>query len=107
MPFAGAGFCVTRWPRLLTFTRLSLLILPRLTGLTFIRFAWLLPRFTRLPCLALLAGFTWLTRFAGLSGFALLTGLTIRCLLGSRLFSCLPCSLFRRSPLSRFLVDHF
>ena len=72
MPFAVAGFCVTRWPRLLTFTRLSLLILPRLTGLSFTRFTRLLPRFTRLTRFTwLLTWFTWLTRFAGLSGFTL------------------------------------
>ena len=105
MAFAAAGLCVTWLPRLLTFTRLSLLILPWLTGLSFTRFTRLLPRFTRLTFTRLT--FTRLTGFAGLSGFTLLSGLIIRRLLGGSLFCRLPCRLFRCGPLSRFLVDHF
>ena len=123
MAFAVAGFCVTWLPRLLSFTRLSLLILTGLTllvfsrfaGLAFPWFAWLLPRFARLTLTRLtltrltFARFTFprLTPFTGFSGFARLTGLIIRRLLGGCLFCRLSCGLFRCGPLSRFLVNHF
>ena len=107
MAFATAGFCVTWLPRLLTFTRLCLLILPRLAGLAFTRFAWLLPRFTWLTFRSSLFFPTRLTRFARLSGFPLLNGLTFGRLLSLGLFGRLPCRLFCSSPLCPFLVDHF